>query len=273
LLRKALGQHHLIRESACRPAVEFLAPADRLVVEIGSGGGVLTRALLAAAPRAVWAVELDPSWALGTAAALRPAQLVVADALAPPWQRLPEGSLVAGNLPYNVGTVILERLLLQPGWERAAFLLQLEVVQRLTARPGTKSYSALSVLVAARAEAHLLGRVAPGSFRPPPKVDSAFVGLVPRPVDPAALDPAFERLVKAAFQQRRKTLANALRGELSRERATHILRDAGIDPGARAEQVPLDGWLALVASVRSASHPSEPAQPRASALAATDTLA
>lgn len=245
LLRKALGQHHLIRASACGPLVEFLQPAGRGVVEIGSGGGVLTRALLAAGPRFVWAVELDPAWALRGASALAPAQLVVADALSLPWRDYPAATLVAGNLPYNIGTVIIERLLAQVGWAKAGFLLQLEVAQRIAALPGSKAYSALSVLVAARAQAELLGRVAPGAFRPPPKVDSAFVGLVPRPIDPRAESPHFSRLVRTAFQQRRKTLANALKPELGGA-AADIIRAAGLDPQDRPERVALEGWLALV---------------------------
>lgn len=244
-MRKALGQHHLRRASACGPLVSFLAPTGRDLVEIGAGGGILTGALLAANPRSLVAIELDVAWALRVAAKLRPARLVVADALDFDWNRLRPGSRVAGNLPYNVATAILERLLLSPRWDRAAFLVQLEVAQRLAAAPGSKQYGSLSVLVAARAEARVLGKVAPGAFTPPPKVESAFVGLVPRVVDPRALEPKFPWLVRGVFTHRRKTIANALGHLIGGAAARQALGCADIDPGIRPEQVPLEGWLAL----------------------------
>lgn len=252
-LRKALGQHHLRRSTACGPLVSFLRPAGELVVEIGSGGGVLTRALLASGPARLIALELDPAWAFGARSSLLGAELVVADALDVAWEALPVGAVVAGNLPYNVATPIIERVLRSPGLARSGFLLQLEVAERIAAAPGSKSYGALTVLVAARAEARLLGRVAPGAFHPPPKVDSAFVGLTSRVPDPRALDPLFAILVRAGFQQRRKTLANALGAVLGKAQARGVLEGAGIRSDERAERVPLAGWLALVDAARIAT--------------------
>jgi 16S rRNA (adenine1518-N6/adenine1519-N6)-dimethyltransferase len=245
--RKALGQHHLVSGALCRPLVEFLAPlAGARVVEVGSGGGVLTRELLAAGAR-VWAWELDPAWAFALPREPR-LQLVVGDALEIPWARLPAPTLAAGNLPYNAATAILARLLAEGvGVPRAAVLVQLEVAQRLVAQVGDDAYGALSVLTAARAEAHLLGRVRPGSFRPPPKVDSAFVGLVRRavPVAPERMG-ELERLVHAAFAQRRKTLRNALGAAWGKAQAERALVAAEIDPGARAEQIALEGFVRLL---------------------------
>lgn len=262
-LDKRLGQHHLTSGEVCRPLIEYLRPAGERVLEIGPGGGVLTRELLAAGAAAVWGWEVDPAWAAALAADLgrgpdRPrVVLVVGDALALDWRRFAGARrphLVAGNLPYNVATPIIERMLTgaPPGTvARAAFLLQREVAERLVARAGGRAYGALSVLVAAYAEARLLGRVRPGAFRPPPKVDSAFVGLAPHPPPlPPAEMPAFLRTVGLAFAQRRKTLRNALGAAWGKDEAARALECAGVSPGARAEELDLDAFLALHRSRR-----------------------
>src|SRR6185436_6290418 len=213
ILKKSLGQHHLVDGAICRPLIAFLQPAGRRVLEIGPGGGALTAELLAAGAR-VTGWELDLGWAAELRRRLSaPAlSLVVGDALEIAWSRLPPPTLVAGNLPYNVATAIIERLLPHHATvPRAAFLVQREVAERLVAGPRDEAYGSLSVIVAAWAKARVLGRVRPGSFRPPPKVDSAFVGfeLHPPPLPPEDM-PAFTAFVRLAFGQRRKTLRNAL---------------------------------------------------------------
>ena len=202
-LKKALGQHHLTDSALCRPLVQFLEPAGQRVLEIGPGGGVLTAALSGAGARVLgW--ELDLAWAAFLRHRFPAVSVVVGDALEIDWSRLPRPTLVAGNLPYNVATAILERLLSHhERIPRAAVLVQKEVAERLVARAGDSAYGSLSVIVAAYAEASLLGRVKPGSFRPPPKVDSAFVGfeLHPPPL-PREEMPAFVAFVRLAFGQR-----------------------------------------------------------------------
>lgn len=247
-LQKKLGQHHLTRPEVARPLVEFLAPGGRRVVEIGPGGGILTGELLAAEAR-VLALELDPAWAFAVRQRL-PAKaltVVATDALSFDWSRLPGGTLAAGNLPYNVATALIERLLPHhAAIPKAAFLVQLEVAERLAAMPGSDAYGALSVLTQARAVVEILGRVRPGAFHPPPKVDSAFVGLrLKSPPLPEAAMPAFTRLVHLAFGQRRKTLRNALAAGLGRERAEAVLSAAGIETGARAEELGLPAYVHL----------------------------
>lgn len=256
-LNKRLGQHHLTSPALCGPLVDFLAPAGERVLEIGPGGGVLTRALLAARAR-VWGVELDLDWVWALRRSLRGAgvdadlQPLVMDALDVPWRRLPAPTLVAGNLPYNVATPLIASIL--PHHDRvprAGFLLQKEVAERLTARPGTRAYGALTVLVECHAEAMMLGRVKPGSFRPPPKVDSAFVGfrLRPPPLPEAELT-AFLALVRQAFGQKRKTLRNALGRVVGSARVEAALAALELPPATRAEELALDRWLALWPLVR-----------------------
>ena len=299
--RKALGQHHLRDGRAAWPLVEFLGVRGRTVVEIGPGGGALTRELLSGGAR-VLAVELDPAWGFALPAAVapraaRPADAVtardaaravwlgerlpksalapesprpgaapepflyfpapppagerlaiaIADALDLAWERLPSGTLVAGNLPYQVGTPILERLLARaPEGTRAGFLLQKEVVDRLVAEPGAKAYGALSVLVAARAAVRRLGTLPPGAFVPPPQVESSFVGFELRapPCEVSRL-PELEAVVRAAFAQRRKTLRNALGAVFGVERAEAALGAVGVARSERAERLTLDQFVRL----------------------------
>jgi 16S rRNA (adenine1518-N6/adenine1519-N6)-dimethyltransferase len=247
-LKKALGQHHLVDGALCRPLVHFLAPQGKRVLEIGPGGGVLTAELLAAGSRVLgW--ELDPDWAAVLRHRLPDPRLapVVGDALEIAWDRLLTPTLVAGNLPYNVATAILEDLLPHHARiPRAAFLVQKEVADRIVAAPGTDAYGSFSVIVAAYAHPRILGRVKPGSFRPPPKVDSAFVGLElhPPPLLEAEM-PDFIALVRLAFAQRRKTLRNALAAGWGRERAEAVLAAAGIPERARAEELGLGEFLEI----------------------------
>jgi 16S rRNA (adenine1518-N6/adenine1519-N6)-dimethyltransferase len=245
--KKKWGQHHLTHGALCRPLVEFLEPAGYRVVEIGPGGGVLTGELLAAGAR-VLACEVDPEWAFELRRRFEDPRLAIAvcDAMELPWHRLTPPALAAGNLPYNVATRIIEELVPHHRQvPRAAFLVQKEVADRLTARPGTKAYGALTLLVAAHARVRALGVVKPGSFHPPPKVAGAFVGLelVEAPF-PAEHRDAFRALVHRAFGQRRKTLRNAL-STAGRERAEAALAAAGLDPSRRAETLGLDEMLRL----------------------------
>lgn len=247
-LKKALGQHHLVSGALCRPLVDFLDPAGERVLEVGPGGGVLTAELLAAGAR-VWGWEVDPEWAgrLPRRFRGRPLSLVVGDALEIPWERLPAPTLVAGNLPYNVATAILERLLPHHARvPRAAVLVQKEVGERLVAAPRDEAYGSLSVIVAAYARAELLGKVRPGSFRPPPKVESAFVGFALRPPPlPEEEMPDFLRTVRLAFAKRRKTLRNSLSSGWGREKAEAVLAAVGIGEKVRAEELGLGAFLEI----------------------------
>ena len=247
-LKKGLGQHHLTRPEICRPLLDFLRPSGARVLEIGPGGGVLTLALLDRGAEVIgW--EIDLAWAVTLRRTVPSDALdvVVGDALDILWPRLTTGTLVAGNLPYGVATrIVLDVLETAPAVPRAAFLVQREVAERLVAGPGSQSYGSLSVMVRAYASPSLLGQVAPGAFRPPPRVDSAFVGLerVPPPL-PAEQMVAFGETVRAAFSHRRKTVRNSLSRVWGSRTAAAALASAGVPPDVRAEALDLAGFVRL----------------------------
>ncbi|MDH3254594.1 MAG: 16S rRNA (adenine(1518)-N(6)/adenine(1519)-N(6))-dimethyltransferase RsmA [Acidobacteriota bacterium] len=253
-LKKKLGQHHLISSDLCLPLVEFLRPDGWRVLEVGPGGGVLTTALLDHGAR-VDAIEMDPEWAfrlrrLETRAALG---VIVGDAMTLAWERLGTPALVAGNLPYQIATPLIERLLpLHRVIPRASFLVQREVGERLGAAPGAAAYGSLSVIVAAYADVEMLGRVARGSFRPAPKVEGEFVGLrLRRPVLPEEQMNGFVATVRLAFSLRRKTLRNALASRWGKEQAARVVEALDLGARVRAEELDLDSFVRLRALAES----------------------
>lgn len=257
--KKRLGQHFL--EAAW--ADKLIAaidpqPGDRFL-EIGPGPGALTTRLAAKAGH-VTAVELDPRMVADLGPRLPPnVTLVHADFLEFDVSALARGRplRVAGNLPYNVSSPILFRLIETARSMRAAnapagapadglldatLMVQLEVAERIEAPPGTRDYGVLSILVQLHADVRRLLTLPPGAFRPVPAVHSAVIGLTfrPPPVPVPDLE-LFEAMVRSMFMQRRKTLANALRrfAEARDCRAADVLREAGIDPARRPETLQL----------------------------------
>ena len=151
---------------------------------------------------------------------------------------------VVGNLPYNISTPLMFHLLGQATCIRDMhFMLQKEVVDRMAAKPGSRTYGRLSVALQARCRVTPLFDIGPGAFRPAPRVESAFVRLVPLDPLPHAIDDTamFDRVLIQAFSQRRKTLRNALKPLL----AATDLEQTGIDPGLRPEQVDVAGFVTL----------------------------
>jgi 16S rRNA (adenine1518-N6/adenine1519-N6)-dimethyltransferase len=228
--RKRFGQHFLRDPGVVRRIVEAIAPAaDDFIVEIGPGEGVLTRPLAQRAGR-LEAIEIDRD--LAAALGAEGIRVHVADALDFDFGRLPPGARVVGNLPYNISTPLLFHLArFAERLRDLHFMLQREVVERMVARPSTPAYGRLSVMLQARFRMAKLFRVAAGAFRPPPRVESAVVRLVPlaEPLDREA--PRFAEVVRRAFSARRKTLRNAL--ALPAEE----LEALGIDPGLRPENL------------------------------------
>ncbi len=256
--KKALGQNFLLDlnlTARIARAAGDLSDVD--VLEVGPGPGGLTRGLLAEGARRVVAVEKDARClpALAEIAAAYPGRLEVvnADALdIDPGALLHPPIRIVANLPYNVGTELLVRWLTPPVWppfwESLTLMFQREVADRIVARPGSKAYGRLAVLAQWRCDARIVLTLPPEAFTPPPKVSSAVVHLTALPEPRFPADPAvLSRTVAAAFNQRRKMLRASLRGL-----ATDIedrIRSAGLDPTARAEEIPVEGFCALARQV------------------------
>ena len=252
--RKSLGQNFLLdlnlTAKIARQAGD-LSVAD--VLEIGPGPGGLTRGLLAEGARRVLAIEKDPRClpALAEIAAAYPGQLEVlnADALeVDAAAHLTAPIKIIANLPYNVGTELLTRWLdaptWPPFWHSLTLMFQREVAERIVAGPGSRAYGRLSILAQWRSTPRIVMDLPPEAFTPPPKVRSAVVHFErlegPRyPADARILN----RVVAAAFNQRRKMLRAGLKG-LAPDIEDRLQR-VGIAPTSRAEEVPLEGFCAL----------------------------
>jgi 16S rRNA (adenine1518-N6/adenine1519-N6)-dimethyltransferase len=265
LAKKSFGQHFLLDLNLTRKIVRLAGPLQgRALIEVGPGPGGLTRALLESDAEHVIAVEKDARFLpllneLAQAAEGR-LTLVQADAL-----EADEAALVAAhgggrpwrvvaNLPYNVGTPLLVKWLTaaEPP-EAMTLMFQKEVAERLVARPGEDAYGRLGVLTQAVARAEIVMDLPARAFTPPPKVDSAIVDLTllpDRPLRPRLA--ALEKVTQAAFGQRRKMLRSSLKS-LGGER---LLESARIEPSARAEQIPVEGFLRLADALQSGSSSS-----------------
>ena len=262
---RALGQHFLRDRTVVERVLALIAPTARdLVVEIGPGRGALTDALAARAGRLL-ALEIDAGLAAALQARFADAptvEILQADARRFDYAGLgarrpdPDGRvLVAGNLPYSVGKPILAALVeAGSAIDEMTLMLQKEVADRVAAPPGSKTYGALSVLTQAAAQVRLAFAVPPGAFSPPPQVDSAVLHLRPHREPPVPIpDPhRFAAVVRAAFGQRRKSLANALAAGLAMpaEVARERCQAAGIDPGRRAETLSLAEFARLTLAVQ-----------------------
>ena len=254
MTRRRFGQHFLAAAWADKVVAAIDPQRNERFLEIGPGPGALTVRLAARAAH-VTAIEIDRDLA-GDLRRGAPASLAIVEgdfldfdlpafAAAGPLR-------IAGNLPYNISSPILFKLLAAarqtPNMIDATVMLQLEVADRLAAVPGTKAYGVLTIFTTIQADVTRLLTLPPGAFRPAPKVHSAVVRLRFKPsVVPAAFATTFERMVKTMFMQRRKTLANALRpfGDSVGVPAPVALTAAGVDPIRRPETLTLPELLAL----------------------------
>jgi 16S rRNA (adenine1518-N6/adenine1519-N6)-dimethyltransferase len=255
--RKRFGQNFLHDPHVIARIVNAVDPRpSQALLEIGPGQAALTRELIARAGH-VTAIEIDRDLAARLRAGFSPAELslIEADALSVDWTLLAQaGPLrIVGNLPYNISTPLLFALMsIADRVQDQHFMLQKEVVDRMVAAPGSKTYGRLSVMLQQRYRMTRLFDVPRGAFTPPPKVVSSIVRMQPLPA--AELDvidqTGFARVVKAAFGQRRKTLRNSLAELLD----AAAIAAAGIDPKARAETLDVAQFVALTRAVASNDH-------------------
>lgn len=259
--KKALGQNFLFDLNLTRRIARAAGPLqDATIIEIGPGPGGLTRALLAEGAGQVVAIERDARClaALAEISAHYPGRLEVieGDALEVDMQALcaryaSEGPVrVCANLPYNISTVLLtnwlEADIWPPAWDRLTLMFQREVAERIVATPAERAdYGRLAVLCGWRSQARILFDVAPSAFTPPPKVTSSVVELRPREAPMDCDKRALLAITQAAFGQRRKMLRQSLKGVAPGGDAEGLLSAAGIAPTKRAEEVEVEGFVAL----------------------------
>jgi 16S rRNA (adenine1518-N6/adenine1519-N6)-dimethyltransferase len=263
--KRSLGQNFLLDLNLTGRIARAAGPLDGVtVLEIGPGPGGLTRVLLGAGARKVIAIERDDRAiaALNEIAERYPDRLevVAGDALKlDPKLFLGGGPVrVVANLPYNIATALLVSWLTVEPWppwyDRLVLMFQREVAERIVASPGGKQYGRLSVLAGWRTQAKILFDINPSAFVPQPKVTSSVVELRPR-AKPLACDRTrLERVTEAAFGQRRKMLRQSLR-TLGTD-PLPLLAAAGIAPTARAEEIPVEGFVALARAWEGAKMPA-----------------
>ncbi len=266
--KKSLGQNFLfdlnLTGKIARAAGDL---SQRCVIEVGPGPGGLTRAILAQGAKRVIAIERDaralPALAMINAHYNQRMQVLNEDALQCDWQaRLApdEACCIIANLPYNIGTALLIQWLESPHWppryDSLTLMFQREVAERITATPDhPKAYGRLAVLSNWRCETKILFDVPASAFTPPPKVTSSVVQLIPRP-NPLPCDQAWlSRITAAAFGQRRKMLRQSLKS-LGLE-PLKLIEQAGLDATARAETIPIEGFVALAQTAKTLAEQSK----------------
>ena len=246
--RKRLGQHFLHDRNIIRRIIEEIAPHETSpVVEIGPGPGALTIPLLKLVSELdVIEVDRDLAGELEfTCRELGNLNIHVADALEIDFCKLKPGKLIiVGNLPYNISTPLLFHLLTQVNCIKyMLFMMQLEVVNRICAMPGTKEYGRLSVMVQSVCNVKKAFNIPPGAFKPPPKVESSLIRLVPDNHRTSRINnrTIFSDIVKQAFNHRRKTIRNSLNGIVDKP----VLEQAGVNPALRAENLSVEDFIRL----------------------------
>jgi 16S rRNA (adenine1518-N6/adenine1519-N6)-dimethyltransferase len=252
--KKSLGQNFLLDLNLTARIARAAGPFDDVtIVEIGPGPGGLTRALLALGAKQVIAIERDSRAiaALAEIADHYPGRLTVIEDDALTFDPLPllagKRARIVANLPYNIATPLLISWLTTEPWppwyDRMVLMFQREVAERIVAAPRSKAYGRLSVLTQWRTMPKMLFDISPQAFMPPPKVTSSVVEFFPLPAPLPCNRAALERVTEAAFGQRRKMLRQSLK-TLGRDPMA-MLDEAGIPGTARAEEIPVEGFVRL----------------------------
>jgi len=261
--RKRFGQNFLRDDGVINRIISAIHPlADDHLIEIGPGQGALTDLLMASGAQ-LDVIELDRDLVPGLLASHGTSprfKLHSADALKFDYAQLGHGERslrIVGNLPYNISTPLIFKLLENaPLIRDMHFMLQLEVVNRMSATPGNKNWGRLGIMTQYHCRVESLFEVPPSAFSPAPKVQSAIVRLEPWPESPweECDETVLRRIVQAAFAQRRKTLRNNVKGILNDSQ----LEELGIDPGARSETLELSQFIAMANAVAAKAEASNP---------------
>jgi 16S rRNA (adenine1518-N6/adenine1519-N6)-dimethyltransferase len=278
MARAKLGQHWLVDKRAVRRiADEIGLAADETCIEIGGGKGALTR-VIAPICRRLIVYEIDPKWAAHLREHIagwvqqkdrpggdvdRTDEVREIDALRIEWSReslgieAGEPLVITGNLPYYLTSPLLLRLAYSRlDFNRALFLIQKEVAERIAAKPSDSNYGRLTVSLGAFLETKTVFNVPPDAFKPPPKVTSTLIRMIPRktPLIEPELTSRFEWTVQAAFHMRRKKLKNNLLAgfpEVDGKEIERILADLGVSPNARAQEIEVERFAALARALSS----------------------
>ena len=232
---RRLGQHFLSDQKILGRIADALdANPGETVLEIGPGRGALTNVLL---DRGLKVIAIERDRRLAAALKQQDLTVIAGDALQVDW---PRGVKIVGNIPYSITSPLIDKALTPPVPERVVFLVQAEVAERLAAKPGGRTYGALSVGVQAVCRVEKLFTVAPGAFRPPPKVRSALIRLTPL-AQPLVMDievAPLRAFVTACFSKRRKQLKNVV--------PDIDLQAMGFDPTIRPERLPPEAFVRLL---------------------------
>lgn len=258
--KKSLGQNYLISSSVLEKIIKAIHPQkEDVVVEIGSGTGFLTERLLEKTDGKVIAVELDNRWAKYLQATYESAGLRVfhEDALKIEWSQIQESFerdatskiILCGNIPYSISSPLIERII---GWKQnikdTVLLLQKEFATRVCAQIGSRDSNILACWVQIHGKTEILFDVGPGNFWPAPKVDSSLLRIKWRkdPLIEVSRLGLYKKLLRTAFNQRRKMISNSLSGMCSsKDELTALFRSAGVDPNLRPEALLISDWIQL----------------------------
>ncbi|MCK5081858.1 MAG: ribosomal RNA small subunit methyltransferase A [Candidatus Omnitrophica bacterium] len=248
--KKSLGQNFLINPNVIKRIIAScdLKPTDT-ILEIGPGKGALTHALSEQAQKVI-AIEKDDHLAAQLTQTFKDTNVDVipADILKYPFDKLPSNVKIIGNLPYNIATPIIEKAINYRKKFYAFYMtVQLEYGQRITAGPDSKSYGSLSCFVQYYADTKILFKIKNSSFQPIPKVQSCFLqlNLLEKPKHKAQDEKCLFKIIRACFGQRRKTIANTLSTIVHKEKTVELLKTLDINPKLRAENISLKKYVQI----------------------------
>jgi 16S rRNA (adenine1518-N6/adenine1519-N6)-dimethyltransferase len=248
--KKSLGQNFLVNANVAQRIIAscHLKPTE-VVLEIGPGKGALTRELSRRC-KTIIAVEKDRALAEQLTEEFKGSNvhMINNDILQYPFNKLPDKTKIIGNLPYNIATPIIEKIIThRTKFQEAYITVQLEYGQRIVAKPSTKSYGSFSCFVQYYMNPEILFKIKNSAFQPIPKVRSCFLRLniLDKPNQIADNDDLLFSIIRNCFGQRRKTILNSLGGAIQKEKITNLLKGLGIDPKLRAENLSLSDYIRI----------------------------